>query len=486
MAIDLTIPEIAKLRACSDCVDESHLSSEIRRWGIENACSYCKQTGKTYSIDQLADELETALRDHYYLTRSEPDLIEYHMWMDDEVSYEWRREGEPVAEVIAWAAEVDEEIAEDIRRVLEERHDDFEQSMLGNENPFDSEAYYAEREIDDAESQASWLHFEESLTTEARYFNPSAEATLTSTFSDIAQHKTHEDAPVIVEVGPGKTLAAFYRARTFQSTDKLLEALERPDRGIGPPPSPAASAGRMNPHGVSVFYGATDPVVALAEVRPPVGSRVVVARFDALRILRLLDIEALLSLNVDGSIFDKTYGERLQKAKFLGWLSARITQPVMPNDEAFDYLPTQVIADFLATRTDPELDGILYPAVQGKKGEHNVVLFHKSSRVEELDIPSETEFSVDCYRYTEEGQEISYWVTETVNRTEDSETRISPSGSNTNLLFVPSKSSEPENYDPREVMLKIDLQSLRVHHVHRVDFATENYQVSRHRTQKTD
>jgi len=36
----------------------------------------------------------------------------------------------------------------------------------------------------------------------------------------------------------------------------------------------------------------------------------------------------------------------------------------MPNDEPFEYLATQVIADFLATRRDPELDGIIYRSAQ--------------------------------------------------------------------------------------------------------------------------
>jgi len=49
----------------------------------------------------------------------------------------------------------------------------------------------------------------------------------------------------------------------------------------------------MNARGVSVFYGAIDPRVALAEVRPPVGSRVAVARFEIIRPLRLLDLNAL-------------------------------------------------------------------------------------------------------------------------------------------------------------------------------------------------
>ena len=221
MTLELTVEEIAKLRICSNCVGEAFLSNEMRTRGVERVCSYCERTGSTYSVDELADEVETAFRDHYYLTDSEPDLIEYNAWMDDEINYEWEREGEPIRDVIASAVDVRDEVAEDIRGVLEERDSDSEPSSVGYDKPFDSEAYYAEREIDDAESQAGWLHFEEILTTEARYFNPAAEAVLNSTFEGIAEQTTHEGQPIVIDAGPNTGLTSLYRARVFQSVLKL-------------------------------------------------------------------------------------------------------------------------------------------------------------------------------------------------------------------------------------------------------------------------
>ena len=43
----------------------------------------------------------------------------------------------------------------------------------------------------------------------------------------------------------------------------------------------------MNAKGISTFYGATNEDIALAEVRPPVGSQVAIARFDIIRPLLL-------------------------------------------------------------------------------------------------------------------------------------------------------------------------------------------------------
>lgn len=154
---------------------------------------------------------------------------------------------------------------------------------------------------------------------------------------------------MIVAAGPATAITSLFRARVFQSEESLHTALEKAELSIGPPPPKAAAAGRMNARGIPVFYGAMDPHVALAEVRPPVGSRVVVAQFDIMRPLQLLDVEALRLLSVGGSAFDPQYMARKQMASFLRDLSEQMTRPVMPDDETLDYLPTQVIAEYLAS-----------------------------------------------------------------------------------------------------------------------------------------
>ena len=99
--------------------------------------------------------------------------------------------------------------------------------------------------------------------------------------------------PIIVDAGPGTDLKGLYRARTFQSDASLEKALERSSETLGSPPSELAMPGRMNAHGISVFYGANQQLVALAEVRPPVGAQVAIGRFEIVRPLRLLDLSAL-------------------------------------------------------------------------------------------------------------------------------------------------------------------------------------------------
>lgn len=96
----------------------------------------------------------------------------------------------------------------------------------------------------------------------------------------------------------------------------------------------------MNARSISVFYGANDPLVALAEVRPPVGCTVSVARFLIIRPIKLLNLTALRDAMTEGSIFDPHHLDRLQRAAFLRQLSDRITMPVVPDDEELGYLVT--------------------------------------------------------------------------------------------------------------------------------------------------
>ena len=398
-----------------------------------------------------------------------------------EGDYSWEHEGDQVTDAIAIAAEIDEEPAEDIRKVLEDKHWNME---MGEEGPFDEDTHYTAREPDDIEYQENWRFFEDSLKAEARFFSSTADATLADVFEELADHRSPDGKPVIVQAGPETGIPALYRARVFQSSSALKDALKRPDLRMGPPPPALAKAGRMNAHGISVFYGATDPAVAIGEVRPPVGSRVAVGKFSLVRATRLLDVSALQSVYVEGSIFDPAHAPRLERAKFLESLGERIARPVMPDDEPLEYLITQVIADYLAGRLDPALDGILYPSVQDGTHGANVMLFHKASRVALFDIPEGTEIHVSSGLHSEDEWETDYRVWEEAPPSEPKD----PKDENDTGLFDPSVFlSNPIDwrvYDGRETTLQLNAHSLKVHHIHAAHYAGKPYPVSRHRSER--
>ena len=464
-------------RVCAACVGEQFLKAEIVRTGEDATCRYCGCEGKTMSLEELADRIDKAFEQHFERTADQPDGFESAMLSDRESNYEWERCGEQAVYAIASAADIDETIAEDIRVILADRYYNHDDAAMGEENEFAEDAHYAETKTDDHEFQSEWNAFEKDIKTAARFFSNSARATLERVFKDVRTHRTQEGKSVITQAGPQATIKQVFRARVFQSDEKLRQALMRPDREIGPPPADAALPGRMNPAGIAVFYGALDVISALSEVRPPVGSNVVTARFDLLQPVQLLDVDALRDVFVEGSIFDPAYLPRLQHGKFLGHLSATMSRLVLPADERSGYLVTQVIADYLANVE--KLDGILYRSVQSNTPAANVVLFHHAAAVEPLPLPEGTEVDASLFWSTEDGDEIDYTVWEKVPDPPIAEPARDGFSHLTPGPFVEEWASLP-----RVPTLKLDPATVTVHHVAGVTYATHTHPVNRHRTTK--
>lgn len=470
-------------KICHNCVGEEHLSSLIEKEGKIATCDYCRDDEEPcILLSELADHIEGAFDRHFDRSSTEPDMYEDMMLRDRESDFEWYRHGEPVLYAMQEAASIKERVAQDVLEILEERHSDIDNARMGVECEFDSDSHYERKGADDYEFASEWREIERSLKSQARFFNQGAEAFLKRLFANLDGRRTDDGLPVIVPAGPDTKHQSFYRARVIHGHDKFLEAMKRPDLHLGPPPGWAARAGRMNAHGISVFYGTTDKGVALAEVRPPVGSRVLVAEFKVTRPIRLLDVTALQSIFVTGSLFDPTYSEQLSLAKFMASLSYQITMPVMPDDEPTEYLITQMIADYLARRPIPGLDGILFRSVQSPGDWRNVVLFHHASRVELLEIPAGTEVSAYQSSAAEDEPESDYQVWEEIPPASDNK-QGEPSNEFP-IIPVPEYIRYDAEADTREAALRVVTEAVTAHRVTGVTFDTNELNVTRHRIEK--
>ena len=476
---------------CSSCVAEAYLRDEIAAHGSRSRCSYCGEAARTFSAGQLAERVATAFEQHYVRTPDQPDSYQRMLLADRESTYYWERDGEPVVEAIMNAAAIPEAAAQDVQAILDGKYGDLERAAMGEETEFSPNAHYEEKGTGAGHWHEEWDSFERSLKTEARFFSRGAADHLAAIFAGIDQMRTHDDQPLVIDVGPGTALSAVYRARVFQSDEELRAALCRPDARLGSPPTTSALAGRMNAQGISVFYGANYAHAAVAEVRAPVGSQVAVARFAIIRPLRLLDLTAVGDVGVGGSVFDVELAGRMEHASFLRSLSHQITRPVMPDDEPLEYLVTQAIADFLATEASVSIDGIIYPSVQVAGNFLNVVLFHKAARVEAMEIPEGTEIRASTGWYTEDGWEDDYTVIEELppiaakGEEVDEATPSEPPGFKD---FLASAHPVRGDFDAdlREPSLRVVPDSVRVHRVLRVDVQTQAYSVHRQRWEEED
>lgn len=479
---NLEVDDTDEKAICASCVGEKYLKAEIENQGTRRVCHYCGETENSFTLDEIAERIEQAFYNHFSRTAQGPDAFESAMLSDRESNYSWDREGQQTVYAIMDAAEISEQAAGDIQSILSDNYGDYDAAISGEETAFDSDAYYEEIMPGDEEWQASWRAFEKTIKSEARFFSRTGAAQLAALFDDIETMRTRDGQALIVAAGPGTDLTHLYRARAFQSDSKLIDALKRPDLELSAPPSALAAAGRMNAKGISAFYGATDIDIALAEVRPPVGSQVGVARFEIIRPLRLLDLNKLKGVHETGSIFDPGYASRLGRMMFLRSLSEKMARPVMPDDQDFEYLPTQAVADYLATEGKVPLDGILFPSVQADSKGVNAVLFYKASRCETLEIPEDTEIDARTSQLYEEGLEPEYTVIEWVPEPKPKEPKHDPHPFDFEM-FDPENSASADN---RQMTLRIDLESIKVHVIESVKFTTTQHTAKRHRWIKTE
>ena len=137
---------------------------------------------------------------------------------------------------------------------------------------------------------------------------------------------------------------------------------------LGPAPIDKAGANRMSPAGISMFYGATDIDTAVAEIGAHSShSWAVVGEFKATVELRVVDLSNLPDLP---SIFDTDEKaiERYDGIAFLHRFIKDLTLPiVLDGREHIDYVPTQVLTEYLRYSFPAPLHGLQFcPALKDR------------------------------------------------------------------------------------------------------------------------
>lgn len=469
----MNIKESHEIWICACCIGEAFLRECIEVNGSSNACHYCEETCACFTLETISNLTEQAIGEHFVRTSDEPSTMEYAMIKH--CGQDWYRDGEEIGQVIEDLLQTSPEVAHDVQQLLEERHSDFDSDAMGLETEFACESHYVERQkVSTGRLNSIWERFVTTLKTESRYINPSVRETLDSLFSGVEAMRSGRNGTVIIEAGPDTDVPFLFRARWCRGHDELESILITPDRELGPPPYRLSGANRMSARGISVFYGASSAETAISEIRPPVGCNVVCAKFILIRPLRLLNLLALENVWESGSMLDPDFIRKREQAAFLRTLTSRIVDPVLPGEEDFSYIPTQVIAEYLAESPTMALDGILYPSVQlsGLKSDesYNVVLFHKASCVRYQTLPAQEGCRISYgHQYDEDDWETDICVTEI--------TELVDANSQQEKEEMP-----PHLKDNREPAIEIDLLSVSVHGIRaaRFEYSTDTVRRDKH------
>jgi hypothetical protein len=133
---------------------------------------------------------------------------------------------------------------------------------------------------------------------------------------------------------------------------------------------------------------------------------------------------------------------------------------------------------------------MMYASVQSNDGTMNVVLFHKSARVELLELPEGTELSVSTNSDSDDNGEGDWWVWEEVPRPTHP-VALSDEDNHSPSSLPPHRSpvadlAAPEGYDLRTPVLRLDSTSVELRIVRSVVVRTSAHMVRRHRSEKRD
>lgn len=341
---------------CQHCVRDPYLADLVRRNPQSRRCDYCERRARGAFAAPAADILAAISKavHHYYSDPTEAG-----------VPYDEGFIVEPV------------DIGEVLMDLSLDCSDEFSQAVLdafGDSMWVPSvQGHWSGSHLSDR-MRYSWASFQRLVKHQTRY------------------HFAHQPADDREELSPSEFLEAIGHAAetlsiacTINAGTLLHRARVRapgstwkPEaQTMGAPPNELASAGRMNPPGISYMYCALERATALGELAPTPPIVLAAAQFTLRSDVRVLN---LCGLPPPPSVFDIARNDQLEWLGFLRGFAREISRPVRKDgSEHVDYVPSQVVCEWFAQvhgrgERGAPLDGILYPSAVVPGGQ-NLVLF---------------------------------------------------------------------------------------------------------------
>lgn len=344
---------------CTECINDVTLREELSKSLEAHDCSFCGT-----SADREDEPIAAYFDDLMYIVMRGVNFL--FMRADDAgLPYdegEWVGKTTDSADAVYEVCELDvsDAVMEEIQHCIDA--DDW------------TESHFTESRPDDA-LKWGWDAFKQKVKYESRFVflaTPEEESGHPDDFTAARLLRRFESIFVnnelLREIPEGTT---YWRGRLAGSFDEASNFSSAAT--LGPPPRDRASNNRMSPAGVSLFYGSEDPETVVAEIGSHSSKRLaVVAKFSTLRKLQLLDLVSLPELP---SLYrEEAPGIEYFERRFLRAFANDLSKPVsLDGREHIEYVPTQVVTEYLRYVPEFAVDGILFRSAQN--GGINCILF---------------------------------------------------------------------------------------------------------------
>lgn len=360
-------------RVCWRCIGEELVSAEIKAENPRRVCSYCGSRREAIKLEDLARRVDPVFREVV------GSAEEGFRMVDGEPAFGPLGEypSQLMTEILSMD---DEEIGRDLVALLARQHERGPDDG-GYDYYDDTSDRYAIVDRADDWVRRGWEAFCDELKHRRRFFIERAGSMLDELLGPIVRGEWPAGG-AIRAIGPETEHRHVYRGRLANDADAQRAIYASRRSRLSAPAPGLAGAGRMNAAGISVFYGSFDLDTCIAELRTPVGGFAIVGRFEILSPLRVLDLTLLEDGFEPLSYFDPEYAQMMSYQAFMIGFHQEVRKAVLPGQEPLEYLPTQVIAEYLWTRAEPPLDGLIFGSAQITGSSSNIVLFPHASVLE--------------------------------------------------------------------------------------------------------
>ncbi|MDR6688977.1 hypothetical protein J2Y41_004577 [Arthrobacter sp. 1088] len=169
---------------------------------------------------------------------------------------------------------------------------------------------------------------------------------------------------------------AFFRGRLVNDAADSMSGA----KDLGPAPASLASANRMSPEGIPMFYASAKAATAVREIAAHGnGDYARIGTFRNQHTLTVLDLTGPLTLP---SIYDRSQRDEYGIFQFFRDFSRDITAPLLSGSRPhIEYAPTQIVTEFFRWVPETKIDGIKLNSAQD--GQPTYVLFYTQNEVED-------------------------------------------------------------------------------------------------------
>lgn len=355
---------------CINCFDNEHIIEHIECYGDHGNCNYCKSHDlSVMDIEEMGEFIRDSLSKAY--VNATTDSIPFHLHEDN---------AESITDVLRYSmcifsSEIDSsDMCEKlIRDLFKSSAPSYRAIKQGDVDVFESgdaqivlrDSFYAP---DNNGFYHTWAEFKETVKHGNRFFdmnrNNSRENML-SVFNDFFEKME-------IELKSGTLI---WRARP--NSGGPFEEIYDQTFECGPPPAEYAKSFRMNPDGISYFYGAEDKDTCIKEIRALETDDVVFGQFQTKRNLKLIDLSTVPNVT-SPSVFSEDYDhDKIWARDFLQLFCTEISKPVDKETASIEYIPTQILTEYIRLKG---YDGVCYNSSLTKKQNYTLFCGRASER----------------------------------------------------------------------------------------------------------